>query len=468
MLRDREVRREIVRQNHLLFFHFYFAHYVKYETAEFQKDIFALTEDEGIKFLLVVSFRGSAKSTIITLSYTLWAILGKQAHKFILILCQTRTQAKQHMVNIKRELESNELLKNDLGPFQEDSDEWGTATLVFTKLNARISIASREQSIRGLRHNQYRPSLIIGDDLEDMDSTRTKESRDKTYQWLTSEVIPAGDQNTRLVLVGNLLHEDSLLMRLKQDIENGKVDGVFKEYPLIDKDGVCLWPGKYSAKEDLIREERKVGNDIAWQREFLLKIVPSEGQLIFPEKIRYYDRPPGWNEGEFRYSAIGIDLAISSNNTADCTAMVTAHIYGYGPDLRIYIQPHPVNKRLSFYETKTLIRAKALTTVHNDYPHIYVEDVAYQRVLIEELQRGGLPFVQGVKVHGQDKRARLALTTPLIESGKVLFPKEGAEDLIRQLVGFGVEKHDDLADAFAILLLKIIEADHGRQEIVWF
>ena len=30
-----------------------------------------------------------------------------------------------------------------------------------------------------------------------------------------------------------------------------------------------------------------------------------------------------------------------------------------------------------------------------------------------------------------------------------------------QLTGFGIEKHDDLADAFSLLLLKILEDDKG-------
>lgn len=40
---------------------------------------------------------------------------------------------------------------------------------------------------------------------------------------------------------------------------------------------------------------------------------------------------------------------------------------------------------------------------------------------------------------------------------KVFFPKQGAEELIQQLVYFGVEKHDDLVDAFTIVLLKSLE-----------
>ena len=124
MFKDRGIRTAIVRQSHFFFFHFYFAHYVKYETAPFQKEMFRLTEQSAVRNMFIVAFRGSGKSTILTMSYPIWAILGEQEKKFVLILCQTRAQAKQHMMNMKRELEGNQLLQNDLGPFQEERDEW--------------------------------------------------------------------------------------------------------------------------------------------------------------------------------------------------------------------------------------------------------------------------------------------------------------------------------------------------------
>jgi phage terminase large subunit-like protein len=108
-----------------------------------------MSEREDIKNLFIVAFRGSAKSTIFTTSYPVWAILGEQQKKFVLILCQTQAQAKQHMMNLRRELESNALLKSDLGPFQEENNEWGSSSLVFSRLGARITAVSTEQSVRG-------------------------------------------------------------------------------------------------------------------------------------------------------------------------------------------------------------------------------------------------------------------------------------------------------------------------------
>jgi predicted phage terminase large subunit-like protein len=88
--------------------------------------------------------------------------------------------------------------------------------------------------------------------------------------------------------------------------------------------------------------------------------------------------------------------------------------------------------------------------------YICVEDVAYQTAVLQQLKAEGIR-AEGVKCHGQDKRSSLTATSDYVFSGKVLFPTNGADDLVRQLVGFGIEKHDDLADAFAFVILKIID-----------
>lgn len=82
-----------------------------------------------------------------------------------------------------------------------------------------------------IRHGQYRPDLVICDDVEDLNSVKFREGRDKTFQWLTGEVMPIGDQNTKIIIVGNLLHEDCLLMRLKVAIDQGRLQGNFLAYP---------------------------------------------------------------------------------------------------------------------------------------------------------------------------------------------------------------------------------------------
>lgn len=458
VLSDKTTRKVLVRERLEYFFPIYFHRYMQYETADFHKEIFDILENEAIKLAVICAFRGSAKSTIITTAYVLWSILGVQQRKFIVICGQTEQKARQYLLNIKNELLNNDLLKKDLGPFTEETNHLGNATaIIIKKLNVKIMISSVEQSIRGMRHGEHRPDLIILDDIEDTNSVKTKEGRDKAFNWLTSEVVPAGSKKTRIIAVGNLLHEDSVLKRLQKKIESDEMthmNGVYREYPIIDDQGNPLWPGKYPTPDDIEMERQKTMSETAWFREYLLKIISTEEQVVYPEWIQCYAKMP--YDG-FRSVAIGIDLAVSEKESADCTAMVVGHVYGYGKNMAIYIQPNPINARMPFpVQTQTI---KSLVATEKQKHHrvkLYIEDVGYQKALVQvfESQRYD---VEGVPTGRSDKTARLRLTTPFIKEGRVLFPEKGCEELLMQLTGFGKETHDDLADAFAMLVLKVIE-----------
>lgn len=457
IISDQTVRRAVTRLNHTMFFSVYFGEYLTYSMAPFHHEMFRLTESDD-RMVVLMAFRGSGKSTIFTLSYPIWAILGALKKKFVVILAQTQQQAKLYISNIKRELEGNDLLRKDLGPFYEGEEEWSSGTLVFPSHGARITVLSTEQSIRGQRHGAHRPDLIICDDLEDLGSVKTHEGRMKTYQWLIGDVIPAGDMNTKVIVIGNMLHEDSLLMRLKTEIEDGKRDGVFRSYPLLGEDGTITWRGKFSTIDDVEKLRRAIGDESAWSREYLLRIISDAERVVHPDWIQYYDgEPPRQDHGGYRITGIGIDLAISQKTTADFTAMVFARVVTVKNDTKVYILPNPINEHLTFPETIERIKALYNSFDKNEYRHVYVENVGYQESVIQQLEHDGIYGVEGVNPMGQDKRARLALTTHHIQSGHILFPREGAEDLIRQLVGFGKESHDDLADAFTILILKLEE-----------
>lgn len=458
VLNNQSTRKVLVRERLEYFFPVYFYRYMLYQTADFHKEIFNILEDETIKLAVICAFRGSAKSTIVTTAYVLWSILGVQQRKFIVICAQTEQKARQHLQNIKLELTTNALLKKDLGPFEEEHNSLGNATaIIIKKLNVKIMISSVEQSIRGMRHRENRPDLVILDDIEDINSVKTREGRDKAFNWLTGDVIPAGDKRTRYIAVGNLLHDDSVLKRLQKKIESKEMThlyAVYREYPIIDDQGNALWPGKYPTPEDIEMERQKTMNDTAWYREYLLKIISTEEQIVKPEWIQFYSKLP---QGGLCRILIGIDLAISERDSADFTAMVVGYVYGVGKNMRIYIQPNPTNNRLNFPTQVEFI--KSLVAVHkrNHYRvKLYIENVGYQEALVQILQQSKYD-VEGVSVGQSDKASRLQLTTPAIKEGQVFFPEKGCEELITQLLGFGKEKHDDLVDAFVITVLKAIE-----------
>lgn len=454
VISDPLVRREITTRSHGYFLPVYFSEYLKYPSAKFHSEMIEITERTDLKLAVLVAFRGSAKSTIFSLSYPIWSILGVQQKKFVLLISRTQPQAKQLLQNIKAELERNELLRQDLGPFEEPQDEWRASSIVIPKYDARITVLSADQSMRGLRHKSHRPDLIICDDIEDINSTKTQEGRDKTFNWFTSEIIPSGDLGTKIILIGNLVHDDSLILRLREKIQNDEVSGAFKAFPLIDKNGECLWSEKFTTPESLAELKKEVMSAKAWEREYLLRLIADEGQIIDPLWIKHYhDIPTDMHQlGIY----VGVDLAISKQSYADFTAIVPILACDKDRKLYLYILPEIVHKRLSFPETcqeiKLLeykIRSKYLLD-----PLFFIENVAYQEAIVQQLKEDDVK-VEGIRPQG-DKRERLSLAATPLSAGQVFFPFGASSKLEQELIHFGVEKHDDLADAFSMSILEIL------------
>lgn len=271
--KDQKFRRELVRQSHFYFFQTFFQDYLEYSSSWFHKEMFALSEDQSKKIIAIMAFRDSGKSTIMNFSFALWSILGKLQKKFVLIIGRSGKQTKVHFENIKNEMECNKLLMNDLGPFRAESDEWGTNFLELKKFNAKIMMISAKQSVRGLRYGPHRPDLIICDDIEDMLSVQNKNERDEIYQWFMSEIFTIGDKKTTIVILGNLLHEESLLLKIKDQIEKGNLPGIFRAYPLLDDNNRIVWPEKFRTPEEVLEFKKTIPDEEVWNREYLLRVT---------------------------------------------------------------------------------------------------------------------------------------------------------------------------------------------------
>ena len=464
-------------------------HYLTLQPADFHEEMDQLLDDATLRFLSIIGFRGCGKSSAGTVALPLKiALIQPEEFPFIVLIAETRDAVIELIANIRHELEENALIKNDFGDMSEGvskQKEW-TKTAIILKNGVKILGLSRGQRIRGRRHREHRPSIVIVDDPEEIQKVDKKEYRDKTEKWLRGEVIPAIEESkARLIVMGNILHTDAIMARLRND-------SLFthREYPLF-KDGdperaeLATWRGKYPTQAAIELKKKEVRHT-AWMREYRLKVVAPEGQEVKEEWIQYYDELPHTLDikdalgrivksvNPIARAGYGVDLAISKAQTADYTSMVGGisaegiQIDGDNARLdgnpKIYILPNPINERLSMHETIQRLRTiyEAMRTIA--LPTFHIEDVGYQRAAIEEAQRHGLPAVP-VRV-GNDKRSRLRAAAIFIQNGTVLFPRVGAEDLIAQLCGFGIEEHDDLVDAFVHLVMGIRAGGMSLPEVI--
>ncbi len=457
MLRDETFRKALVTRSLFWFSHFYFPNALQLPTADFQKEIMSVLESDRKGWLLFPVFRGGGKSTIAE-RYILFATLARREKKFVVIASRTERQAEEHLMTIKRELEdpANILLLKDFGPIKEDSDEWGRRGIVFPRCGARITVLSVGQSLRGMKYREHRPDLTILDDIEDSTSIATLESRDKTYRWMNEDVIPAGGENLRVIFLGTPLHDDSAMMRMKSEIVAGRITGLYREYPILDEEGNIAWPGKYPSMEK-VEEEKLKYSERAWRQEFELDVVYDEERVIDPAWIRYYKRlldTGPWTGHRFRI--ISIDPAVSEKQSADCTAIVSAEIYGSGDKIKIFVLPNPV-KKVGMSAKEMVECVKALRDQVDYMTKVVIESVGAQMLFVQILNDNGVWNVIATTPGRMDKRTRLAGAGYQMQSGHVYFPETGAETLVSQLINFGRTRYDDIADAFSQLVLNAAE-----------
>ncbi|GEM_PF-1581255 len=272
VLDDPVLRKRLAYEDPLWFCLIYLRHHLSYPLAPFHREMGYILKDPSYQFIAIMAFRESGKSAIMNMGNVLWSILGRPQKKFAVVVSQTQDQAKSHFMGIRDELVSNDLLRTDFGPFADNEAEWKKMSLELEYHESKIQSVSLEQSIRGLKYGTIRPDLIICDDIEDTSTAKDAVNRNTAWQRLTSEILPLGSKGTRVIILGNLVCPDSLLMRLKKKIDTGSLSGIFRAYPLLDDERRIMWPGRFPDLHS-IREMKEHFTRGFWTREFLLKIL---------------------------------------------------------------------------------------------------------------------------------------------------------------------------------------------------
>jgi len=451
------------------FFHF-MGYYMKDDfelpPSDFHKEMIDSLDsvDELDKYLSIIGYRGSAKSTILE-AFALWSLINGK-HNFIVYIRSTIDDAKMSLANIRNRIEESKEIQKDFNIVLDNQkshdfrEKWSEAQI--TVGNCTMIARSRGQKIRGKKFKKARIDLIIGDDLEDVKDADTKEKREATRKWFFSEVLPATKQgvlsdHVKVVLLGNLVHKDCLIKHFAK-AENVKA----MEFWMYDKNGNISWPGLYPSEEAVLKEKKKVLiageglGEIIWAREYLGKEVDPEDMILKRSDIQYY--PDEWLQRKPQSAGVGVDFAISEKQTADYTAMCKGmDVVNDDGERRLLVMKNNVCKRMGFADTiKTAVEVNDIMPIGTKF---YPEKVQYQQSAIEIMERNGIKVVPMQAVG--DKKARISSACFYIKTGRVLFPKEGADDVIDNLVGFGIEDHDDLADACAYLILGMVKKQGG-------
>lgn len=172
--------------------------------------------------IAIAAPRGIGKTSIVGL-----ALAGKrllfQDSRFFCHVSTSFDVACMQTENLKRELITNPIVRKLFGQIKARNSALSGMDESFSKKSWVTSGGSlilprgAGQQIRGVLYKDYRPDLIVVDDLEDPDLIANDENRKKLAEWFDADLLKCTsrvDKNHQIVYIDTLKHADSLLQGL--------------------------------------------------------------------------------------------------------------------------------------------------------------------------------------------------------------------------------------------------------------
>lgn len=168
--------------------------------------------------------RGGAKSTTAELAITY--IACKLTRRYVLYVSGTQEQADKHVGSIASMMERVGLDRS-IGKYGT-SKGWRRNQLRCQN-GFNVEALGLDTAARGIKLDEFRPDLIIFDDIDE--DSDTPKSVAKKFRSITGTILPAGSEDRAILFIQNLVHEDGVVAQLV----DGRADCLYnREIPPIE------------------------------------------------------------------------------------------------------------------------------------------------------------------------------------------------------------------------------------------
>lgn len=411
-----------------------------------------LQPTEYLAGAMFIEPREHGKTVRWSFAYPLWCVLANKK-RYVLLIGASANSAKENLSNIKIELEENERIFADFGNMQGAT--WKDDRIELTNGTCLQSKGSGA-SMRGTRFRQYRPDLIVLDDVLKDDEINSRTMRDKIYRWLKRVVFNLG-KTSFIIWVNTIFHNDDPISRLCAELALGNLPRwIAVRLSCLKEDGEPLW-SEYWNKEDFAEKKKTLGFS-AFSTEYMNEPLSDEERIIKREWIddhRYtvHELPSG---NKLRY-VLGVDPATGAHDRTAEVPLAVDKTTGV-----MYVLS-PWAKTCS--ETETVEHLITLHTIYR-FECIGWEDVVFSGIYGNYVQRlaaerGVYLPIKKLKVGSQSKESRIRSISSLLENGIIRFPENSARELETELLEFPRGAFDDMCDA---LVHAVTAAERGDKQ----
>lgn len=394
--------------------------------------------------------RGYAKTTLNQL--VLCIVAAHCLRHFTVVLEKTFTEASEVLNVLRDEFSHNELIQLVYGSLMKTSSDG-----VFDDRNkdaegdifinsVRFRGKGFNTPVRGLKSLEYRPDLILIDDVEEDTHIRSEEQRRKYRENYAQGIVPAVDVEGVIKVTGTILHQDSLLQNLIDQFGGT----IYRAYDPTSAtpELTLLWPARWTWKRLMEKKEQMEmegkGSSKFFQ-EYLNQPVDDMRRVFKQEYYQhYYTSQDIKNVALFR--SVAIDPAESKKQGADYTAVT---VVDTDQNNNWYV------RFVKRYRANSAELIQLIFDLWNTWkPQVMgIERKAFEDQIkpfmdIKAQETGVFPHLVELEHGGQRKEDRIVgALQGRFESGKILFQENPLDDtrvLHGELYDFPFGKNDDL------------------------
>lgn len=310
--------------------------------------------------------------------------------------------------------------------------------------------------VRGFNPDDFRPDLIILDDVLNEENTATPDQRKKTEDLIFGAILnslaPASEAPlAKAVFLQTPFNREDAIEKCMSDPEWNPVSYGILEYSDKHPEGRSRWEERYPTEEVLASKAAHIARSQyrLWMREKECTLVSGEEKALDISKFRFFDVLP-----ENLDCIISLDPASSDNPKADEFAIAAVGFKG----LDVYL--------LDYSASKAVMPDKASNDTFNLIllyrpRKIVVEAVSYQRIMAwyleqEMIKRRIFVSVEALQVKKMSNADRIMQTIPGLAAFGHFYCRPSHSKFLKQADDYDPQVKDISDDILTALANAII------------
>jgi predicted phage terminase large subunit-like protein len=435
------------------------------KSPPFHRELADLYHDPKIRKANIIAPRSHAKSSVMAGLAPLHHVMFSDEPCFVLLVSKTQTHANKLLATIKDMLDYSEPFRALFGYWGQHTARRWTLNEVELKNGSYFLTRGANQQFRGLKHINQRPTLVVYDDPEDEENTRSDDARYANLTGLLKGVVPGLDAGRgRVMVIGTPIHASGMVNTLER-----ASDWVTKKYKALNYDEKgepwALWPEIWPVHR--ILEEKaaleSIGRASAWYSEMQCEIVGDQDALFRGEDLQLWqgtlERDAAGNpylacqmRGAETFEPVrripvnlfmGVDLASSLSRFADKSSIV---VVALDEDGRVYTVDCWADRK------RPMEVAERIISTYRKYKpeRANIETVAYQEMMRDYLRSHTDVHIPGLERKNNPRKSKTERIEGLQPefAKKLVYLKAEHSALEEEFLMFPRGSHDDLVDAF--------------------